>query len=53
MPEDLTSEQARLLFRLRSESIRLLDLSHRAPEKDTPEQALLELSYILQELNRS
>ncbi len=37
-PEDLTSEQARLLFRLRSASIRLLDLSHQAPEKDTPEQ---------------
>ena len=52
MPEDLPSERTRLLFRLRSESIRLLDLSHRAPEKDTPEQALLELSYILQELNR-
>lgn len=52
MPEDLPSERTRLLFRMRSESIRLLDLSHRAPEKDTPEQALLELSYILQELNR-
>lgn len=35
-PEDLTSEQARLLFRLRSASIRLLDLSHQAPGKGYP-----------------
>ena len=52
-PEDLPSDRARLLFRLRSESIRLLDVSLQAQDKVTPAQALLELSYILQELNRA
>lgn len=50
-PEALTSARARLLFRLRSESIRLLEDSRANHRK--PEEALLELSYILQELNRA
>ena len=50
-PEGLPSAKARLLFRLRSESLRLLEDSRVKYRK--PEEALLELSYILQELNRT
>lgn len=49
--ELLLPERTRLLFRLRSESIRLLEDS-RLTEK-SPEEALLELFYILLELNRA
>lgn len=48
---DLSSERTRILFRLRSESIRLLEDSRQAQR--SLEEALLELSYILQELNRA
>lgn len=51
LPEDLHSETARLLFRLRAESIRLLTEESR--RGNSPEEALLSLSYILMELHRT
>lgn len=51
LPEELPSEKARLLFRLRAESIRLL--TDEARRGSSPEEALLSLAYILLELHRT